>query len=65
MELKKDRFIIDRGVKKKIKICMECKKDMVWRKKWEANWNNVLFCSKRCKKKNHDQRKKQNPMIIY
>ena len=43
------RFILDRGVRKAVKACMYCKRDMVWRKKWERCWDQVQFCSKRCK----------------
>ncbi|MBL6591818.1 MAG: DUF2256 domain-containing protein [Flavobacteriaceae bacterium] len=32
------------------KICPICQLPFTWRKKWEKNWNNVKYCSKRCKK---------------
>tara|TARA_X000000368_G_C22732836_1_gene580276 strand:- start:48 stop:188 length:141 start_codon:yes stop_codon:yes gene_type:complete len=32
------------------KICLVCKKPFKWRKKWERDWDNVKYCSKRCKK---------------
>ncbi|MFL2629961.1 MAG: DUF2256 domain-containing protein [Flavobacteriaceae bacterium] len=28
-----------------------CKKPFKWRKKWEKNWNQVTYCSYRCRKK--------------
>ena len=31
------------------KQCPVCKKDFLWRKKWEKNWDDVKFCSKRCR----------------
>jgi hypothetical protein len=31
------------------KICITCKKPFEWRKKWERDWDNVLYCSKKCK----------------
>ncbi len=31
------------------KICENCKKPFAWRKKWEREWNNVKFCSDRCR----------------
>ncbi|MDC0044918.1 DUF2256 domain-containing protein [Pelagibacteraceae bacterium] len=36
--------------KKKLpsKICLSCKRQFFWRKKWERDWENVLYCSKRC-----------------
>ena len=35
---------------KKEKICSTCKKAFSWRKKWERDWDSVLYCSKRCRK---------------
>ncbi|MDC3126918.1 DUF2256 domain-containing protein [Gammaproteobacteria bacterium] len=32
------------------KICANCKRPFSWRKKWERNWEEVRFCSKRCKR---------------
>ena len=40
------------GVKKvnlPSRICVVCKKKFSWRKKWENNWDNVKYCSKRCR----------------
>ncbi|HCO84964.1 hypothetical protein GQ41_2055 [Arenibacter algicola] len=39
-----------------IKICPICKRPFTWRKKWERNWNNVKYCSERCRrnKKNEE-----------
>ncbi len=30
------------------KICPVCEKPFSWRKKWERDWENVVYCSKRC-----------------
>jgi len=30
------------------KICPICKLEFTWRKKWEKDWNEVKYCSKRC-----------------
>ncbi|WP_082468414.1 DUF2256 domain-containing protein [Pedobacter sp. R20-19] len=30
------------------KICPVCQLSFTWRKKWERNWDNVIYCSKRC-----------------
>jgi hypothetical protein len=42
-----------KGVKKenlpKI-ICLTCQKPFAWLKKWEKNWENVKYCSERCKR---------------
>lgn len=31
------------------KICIVCKKPFSWRKKWEKNWDEVKYCSDRCR----------------
>ena len=31
------------------KICMTCNRSFQWRKKWERDWENVKYCSKKCK----------------
>ncbi|MDT8347615.1 MAG: DUF2256 domain-containing protein [Flavobacteriaceae bacterium] len=30
------------------KICPVCKRAFTWRKKWEKNWKEVIYCSKKC-----------------
>ncbi|WP_298635333.1 DUF2256 domain-containing protein [uncultured Umboniibacter sp.] len=30
------------------KICPVCQRPFSWRKKWEKNWDEVKYCSKRC-----------------
>jgi hypothetical protein len=32
------------------KICTKCNKFFTWRKKWERDWDNVKFCSEKCKR---------------
>lgn len=32
------------------KICATCQKPYSWRKKWEKNWDEVRYCSERCRK---------------
>lgn len=42
-----------KGVKKHNlpeKQCNVCKRPFVWRKKWEKDWENVKYCSEKCKK---------------
>ena len=39
------------------KMCAACAKPMVWRKKWEKVWDEVKFCSERCRR-NH-----KNPKV--
>ncbi|WP_207903101.1 DUF2256 domain-containing protein [Rheinheimera sp. D18] len=30
------------------KICSRCQRPFSWRKKWQKNWLEVKYCSKRC-----------------
>ena len=42
-----------RGVKKADlpeKLCLVCYRPFKWRKKWKKNWNEVKYCSQKCKK---------------
>ncbi len=32
------------------KPCVACGRPMTWRKRWERSWNEVKFCSDRCRK---------------
>ncbi len=32
------------------KLCEQCKKPFRWRKKWEKDWDNVKYCSERCRR---------------
>ncbi|MDG1189990.1 MAG: DUF2256 domain-containing protein [Flavobacteriales bacterium] len=32
------------------KICLVCQKPYDWRKKWEKNWDEVKYCSERCRR---------------
>lgn len=31
------------------KICIVCKLPFTWRKKWQKNWDDVKYCSDRCR----------------
>ena len=31
------------------KICINFNRPFAWRKKWERSWDEVRFCSKKCK----------------
>ena len=42
-----------KGIKKQNlpqKICIVCNKPFTWRKKWEKVWEEVIYCSERCRK---------------
>tara|TARA_B100001027_G_scaffold48179_1_gene31745 strand:- start:1044 stop:1175 length:132 start_codon:yes stop_codon:yes gene_type:complete len=36
------------------KICRKCKRPFSWRKKWERDWDQVVFCSERCRRAKKD-----------
>ncbi|MDZ7895754.1 MAG: DUF2256 domain-containing protein [Sphingobium sp.] len=31
------------------KTCAACGRPFTWRKKWARDWENVLYCSDRCR----------------
>ena len=35
------------------KICPSCNRPFHWRKKWGKDWENVKYCSQRCKRAAH------------
>ena len=42
-----------KGVKKQHlpdKTCEVCKLPFSWRRKWEKNWEQVKYCSERCRR---------------
>ncbi|RNF73408.1 DUF2256 domain-containing protein [Marinomonas rhizomae] len=32
------------------KTCLICQRSFTWRKKWERDWQQVKYCSERCKR---------------
>ncbi|MFO7992685.1 MAG: DUF2256 domain-containing protein [Marinobacter sp.] len=32
------------------KICIVCERPFTWRRKWARDWNNVRYCSERCRR---------------
>lgn len=41
-----------KGVRKEnlpTKVCAACGRPFTWRKKWERDWDNVRYCSDRCR----------------
>ena len=32
------------------KVCVNCDRPFTWRKKWKNVWNEVKYCSERCKR---------------
>ncbi len=43
---------------KKEKVCQLCGRSFEFRKKWEKNWEEIKFCSDRCRQSNKGQSKK-------
>jgi hypothetical protein len=33
-----------------VRICLSCGKPFTWRKKWKTVWNEVRYCSERCRR---------------
>lgn len=31
------------------KLCPVCKRPFAWRKKWARDWDNVIYCSDKCR----------------
>ncbi|MEM8667847.1 MAG: DUF2256 domain-containing protein [Planctomycetota bacterium] len=38
------------------KICVACGRPFSWRKKWERCWEEVRFCSERCRRDRNSKR---------
>lgn len=36
-----------------VRYCKTCHKPMVWRKKWDKCWDDVQYCSERCRRQRH------------
>jgi hypothetical protein len=36
------------------KICLTCEKPFAWRKKWARDWDQVKYCSERCRRQKPD-----------
>ncbi|MGQ7241845.1 DUF2256 domain-containing protein [Salinicola sp. V024] len=32
------------------KVCPVCQRSFTWRKKWARDWENVVYCSERCRR---------------
>jgi len=35
------------------KICVVCKRPFTWRKRWEKVWDEVKYCSDKCRMSKH------------
>ena len=41
------------------KLCPICNKPFEWRKKWAKNWEDVVYCSERCRRESAREAKRQ------
>ncbi|MCK7409605.1 DUF2256 domain-containing protein [Enterobacter bugandensis] len=32
------------------RLCVHCQRPMTWRKKWAKSWDEVKYCSERCRR---------------
>ena len=39
-----------RVVTTRVKLCPQCYRTFSWRKKWENDWDQVVYCSQACKR---------------
>jgi len=35
------------------KMCLVCQRPFSWRRKWQRDWEQVKYCSKRCRQNSH------------
>jgi hypothetical protein len=38
------------------KTCPVCERPFSWRKKWERNWDEIVYCSQRCRREKKAQK---------
>lgn len=44
------------------KPCIQCGRPFAWRKKWERVWDEVRYCSDRCRADGKADRQAKNPI---
>ncbi len=37
-----------------IKKYPKCQKDFEWRKRWKKDWENITYCSERCRRRKNE-----------
>ena len=42
------------------KICPVCQRPFTWRKKWEKDWEQVIYYSERCRRGRNDLKNKNH-----
>jgi hypothetical protein len=45
-----------------VKICVVCQRPFSWRKKWEKVWDEVKYCSEKCRIKKSKNEKNRHPI---
>jgi hypothetical protein len=40
------------------KICLVCQRPFTWRKKWQDCWDEVKYCSERCRRRRSEAKNK-------
>ncbi|EKE76644.1 DUF2256 domain-containing protein [Gallaecimonas xiamenensis] len=38
------------GRQRPVKICPVCQRPFSWRRKWKDSWDQVKYCSERCRR---------------
>ncbi|MEM7327527.1 MAG: DUF2256 domain-containing protein [Pseudomonadota bacterium] len=38
------------------KACPVCARPFSWRKKWARNWEEIVYCSERCRRKKRQRK---------
>jgi hypothetical protein len=41
------------------KVCPACNRPFQWRKKWEKIWDEIVYCSDRCRKNRNKPQQEQ------
>ncbi len=44
------------------KICPVCQRPFTWRKKWEDCWDEVKYCSERCRRRRSEAKNESNEL---
>jgi len=42
------------------KICPVCGRPFTWRKKWADNWDDVKYCSQRCRNRKQEAKAQEH-----
>ena len=45
------------------KICPVCQRPFTWRKKWQDCWDDVKYCSERCRRRRSEAQNETNRNI--